>query len=69
MGEFLLHHASEIWTFIAGLVAGGIGGSLITLRITRQRVSGRGSITDQSGSAAGGDIVGRDKTVSSERRR
>jgi hypothetical protein len=68
--EFLSQHLSEILGLLAALVAGGVGGSLITLRITRQnRVSGSGSVADQAGASAGGDIVGRDKTVSGERRR
>jgi hypothetical protein len=68
MGQFLSGHSSEILTFIGGLFTGGVGGSLLTLHIKREkRVSGRGSMADQGGASAGGDIVGRDK-VSSPRR-
>jgi hypothetical protein len=68
MAQFLSQHFSEILSFIGGLVTGGAGGSLLTLRIKREnRVSGHGTMTNQSGASAGGDIVGRDK-VSSTRR-
>src|SRR5690242_11335577 len=44
VGNFLSQHASEIWSFIAGIVGGGAGGSLLTLRLTRQnKVRGSGS--------------------------
>jgi hypothetical protein len=70
MGDFLRHHASEIWSFVAGLIGGGAGGSLLTLRISRRKqVTGHGTMVDQSGSRASGDIVGRDKTVTDGRRR
>jgi hypothetical protein len=66
--EFLSAHAYEIGSFIGGLIAGGIGGSLITMRLTRQhRVIGGGSVADQSRARATGDIVGRDKTTSTNR--
>src|SRR5580704_4086100 len=65
VGDFLAQHASHICTFLAGLVGGGAGGSLLTLRITRQnKVRGSGSIVDQNRARAGGDIVGGNKTVS-----
>lgn len=68
MSEFLANHASEIWSFLGGLVGGGIGGSLLTLRLTRKtRVSGNGTSVDQQRSSAGGDIVGRDKTTTTRR--
>jgi hypothetical protein len=69
VGDFLSQHASEIWSFIAGIVGGGAGGSLLTLRLTRQnKVLGSGSIVDQGRARAGGDIVGGDKTVSGRTR-
>lgn len=69
MLEFLSQYASEIGSFIAGLAGGGAIGSLITLRIKgRNQVLGSGSVTDQSRSVAGGDIVGRDKNTRSQRR-
>lgn len=68
MGQFLSEHFTEILSFVGGLFTGGVGGSLVTLQIKREkRVSGRGSMVDQGGASAGGDIVGRDK-VSSPRR-
>lgn len=70
MPDFFSQHSSEIWSFIGGLVGGGIGGSLLTLRITRQnRIGSGGSIVDQGGARAGGDIVGRDKSASGDPRR
>jgi hypothetical protein len=55
-------YASEIWSFIVGLVGGGAAGSLITLKLTRHTAaSGHGSAADQSGARAGADVVGRDK--------
>jgi len=66
--DFLMNHAKEIGTLIAGLIAGGAGGSWLTFRFSRKnQLSGRGSITDQSGARAGGDIVGRDKTIVGKR--
>ena len=70
MGDFLANHASEIWSFLGGLVGGGIGGSLLTLRITsKTRVSGSGTSVDQRSASADGDIVGRDKTTTTAPRR
>ena len=58
MLDLLKAHLSEIVSFLAGLV----GGSFLTLRITRdQRAAGRATISDQRRARAGGDIVGRDK--------
>lgn len=49
---------SHIISFIAGLV----GGSLITLQITKKVTASNGSkVIDQSGANAGGDIVGGNK--------
>lgn len=65
MLDLLKQHVSEIVTFVAGLA----GGSLITLRVTRnQRVAGQATISDQRRATAGGDIVGRDKVTDSQRR-
>jgi len=58
IGDFLAAHATEIWSALGGVLAG----SLITLKVTRQnKVSGHGSVLDQSGSKVGGDQVGGDK--------
>jgi hypothetical protein len=57
--QFLSAHLSEFLSFIAGMV----GGSLITLKVTRaHRADRHGSVVDQTRARAGGDIVGRDKT-------
>ncbi len=54
--------AFDLWNFVGGLIAGGIGGALLTLKFTKnQRTNGSGTTVDQSKSTAGGDIVGRDK--------
>lgn len=59
----MLQQASEIWSAIGGFVAGAIGGSLVTLRVTRSnRVAGSGRVVDQSSSRVGGDQVGGNKT-------
>jgi hypothetical protein len=65
LGDIFVHHASEVWSFVGGLVAGAAGGSLLTIHFTRQRNTARdGSIVDQSNATAGGDVVGRDKRIS-----
>lgn len=52
----------DLWNFLGGLVAGGIGGALLTLKFTKNmRTNGSGTTVDQSKANAGGDIVGRDK--------
>ncbi|MGY4366720.1 hypothetical protein ACVW1A_002785 [Bradyrhizobium sp. LB1.3] len=62
MADFFSQHAAAIWSFLTGLVGGGAAGSLITYKVTRtNRANNGGSVLDQSGSTAGGDIVGRDK--------
>jgi hypothetical protein len=64
MADFIGKYASEILTFVVGLLGGGTVGSLITLRFVQRNRAGRhGSVVDQSSSRAGGDIVGRDKTT------
>jgi hypothetical protein len=62
VSDFIALHSAEIWTFLTGLLGGGAAGSLITYRVTQtNRASGGGTVSDQSGAKAGGDIVGRDK--------
>lgn len=57
--------AESIWTFLGGLLSGGVAGSLLTLHFTRQNsASGNGTAVDQSSARAGGDIVGGNKTTS-----
>ena len=52
----------DLWNFLGGLVAGLIGGSLLTFHFTKSvRADRHGTAIDQSGGRAGGDIVGRDK--------
>lgn len=52
----------EIWSFIGGVVSGGFGGALLTLKFSKTlRSNGSGSVVDQSKVQAGGDVVGRDK--------
>lgn len=59
--DWLWSHASEIGSFISGLLAGGLGGSLLTFNAVRRSATDNGTLTDQSRAIAGGDIVGRDK--------
>jgi hypothetical protein len=67
--DFLLNHANEIGAFIGGLATGGAGGSWLTLRMSRKnQLSGAGSIVDQSGARAGGNLAGRDNTTINNRR-
>jgi hypothetical protein len=55
-------YSSEIWSFIGGLFSGGICASLLTFQFVKQNhLYGSGSIVDQSGAKAQGDIVGGDK--------
>lgn len=52
----------DLWNFLGGLLAGAIGGALLTLQFTKNvRADRKGTATDQSRARAGGDIVGRDK--------
>ncbi|WP_395449922.1 hypothetical protein ACHMW7_08990 [Aminobacter sp. UC22_36] len=54
--------AFDLWNFLGGLLAGAIGGSLLTFHFTKNvRADRHGTATDQSGARAGGDIAGRDK--------
>lgn len=57
-------YASEIWSAIGGLIAGAIGGSLVTLRFTRNTTaSGNSRLVNQSGSTVSGDQVGGNKNT------
>ena len=64
MSDLLSQYASQLGSFAGGLMAGAIGGSLITLRVTSKKVVGRsGTMVDQSGASARGDIVGGNKNT------
>jgi hypothetical protein len=66
--DWITHYASEIWSFVAGLIGGGAIGSLLTVRVTRKkRASGQGNVVEQSKISAGGDVVGRDKINSTNK--
>lgn len=57
-----MFEAFDISSFLGGLVSGGIGGALLTLRFTKNfRAGTNGNAVDQSRTKAGGDVVGRDK--------
>lgn len=63
--DIISKYASELLSFVAGLA----GGSLLTLRFTRTTRLDRGSSNiNQSRAKAGGDVVGRDKTVGRDQR-
>lgn len=52
----------DLWNFLGGLISGLVGGSLLTLQLTKTvRANNSGNAVDQSNARAGGDIVGRDK--------
>lgn len=53
----MIDYISEIFSFLLG----GVLGSFLTIHFKKQKSSGNGTAVDQSGSRAGGDIVGRDK--------
>ncbi len=61
--ESLMLENFDLWNFLGGMVAGGLGGALVTLNVIRKtQYSGtRGNSVDQTDARAGGDIVGRDK--------
>jgi hypothetical protein len=63
--DFISKHAAEIWSFVAGAV----GGSLLTLKITRYTAGRDVHSVSQSHARAGGDIVGRDKRVDQDSRK
>lgn len=52
-------YITEIVSFVLGMV----GGSFLTLTLTRKSVSNGGSIVDQGGATAQGDIVGGNKST------
>lgn len=63
--DFLSNHATEIWSFVAGLAGGGTAGSLLTMKFSRNnKASSQGVAVDQTNASARGDIVGRDKFTS-----
>jgi hypothetical protein len=63
--EFVTVHFSEIISLLVGLLGGGTIGSLITFKVVGgQKASYGGSNVNQSGSKAGGDIVGGNKSAS-----
>ena len=62
MDQFISEHWDAIGTFLGGLATGAVGGSLLTLRLTKTNRAG-GNIIDQSHAAAGRDIVGGNKST------
>ncbi|MDR6821026.1 hypothetical protein ELG72_33350 (plasmid) [Rhizobium leguminosarum] len=61
--DFITAHFSEIVSLVIGLIGGGTIGSLVTFKIVGgQKASSGGSNVNQSGSKAGGDIVGGNKS-------
>jgi hypothetical protein len=68
--EFITSHFSEIISLIAGVVGGGTIASVVTFKIVSgQNASHGGRNINQSGSKAGGDIVGGNKSTGSNKRR
>jgi hypothetical protein len=66
--DFIFKYASEIWTFVAGLVGGAAGGSFLTLKLTKNSVGRDSNVANQSHAKVGGDLVGRDKRVGEDSR-
>lgn len=57
-----MDYSFNFWSFIGGLISGGLAGSLITLKLSKTlSVKGDGNAVDQSRAQSSGDIVGRDK--------
>lgn len=61
MANFLSAHASEIWAAIIGAIGGASVSIPITIRATRNSMSGSSTHTNQTNARAKGDVVGRDK--------
>jgi hypothetical protein len=59
--SFLSAHANEIMAAIIGAIAGAAVSIPITVRVTRNSMSGSSTKVDQRQAKAGGDVVGRDK--------
>lgn len=59
MSGFLSQYGSEIVSALGGFLSG----SFLTFKLTRNQVSGSGSVVDQSRAQAGADIVGGNKTT------
>lgn len=60
----------QLGSFVGGLLAGLAGGSAVTFGIMkRTSASFGGSVVDQTGAKAGGDVTGRDKISDSTLRR
>lgn len=51
----------EYLSEIISLLIGAAGGSLITWRVTKNSISGKGSIVNQNHAKAGRDVVGGNK--------
>ena len=65
MIDVVTKHWSEVFSFLCGLVGGGVAGSWLTFHFSQQRVRGSRNISvNQSGSTASGDIVGQNKITS-----
>lgn len=54
-----MEYLSEIISFVAGAV----GGSFLTWTVSKKSADRGGSVVDQSGTKASGDVVGGSKTV------
>lgn len=61
--EIITSYLSEIVAAVAGMIAGAAISIPITIRVQSRKSSGNSTQTDQRNASAGGDIVGRDKTV------
>ncbi|MEQ1521460.1 MAG: hypothetical protein ABL936_09350 [Aestuariivirga sp.] len=58
---------TENWKIILTALIAVVGGGFIWKYVS-QKLSGSGSISNQSGAKAGGDIVGRDKITPTDKK-
>lgn len=63
MASFLQAHGSEILSALLGAIAGAAISIPVTIRVTKNSRLSNITRSNQSRATAGGDIVGRDKTL------
>jgi hypothetical protein len=61
LADFLGAHGSEILSAVLGMLGGALISIPITVKVTRNAMSGKSTQSNQRGARAGGDMVGRDK--------
>ncbi len=61
--DWILSHLYDVGLFAGGLIAGALGGSVITYRATTKNSNVGGTQVNQRGIRAGGDVVAGNKTT------